>query len=448
MIDSVRSEVGALLHQAGLMANENISLAFNRLCPGIDSPGEEPEAKENALKMLINGYSEDSIALYRHSFNARFEAAINDPNAICLVLSTAAPLVIGKGDQNVHEFGLTFNLPWGTPVLPGSAIKGVLSSYAHEAGGEDWQKGILGPFAGKHSLLMFGGTNQEGAIMAGCIDFLDAWWIPEERHPFAEDIINVHYRSYYQNSKAWPDGTDSPVPNKFITIRPGQRFLFVLRGNESWRDLAADLLKNAAHNKGFGSKTRVGYGRMENDDSALEGLKNKLQQQLRADIIRESPWQGLMPGIIEIEAWGLFKTRVLDGEEHAKYRHIEPFVAAIVERATFLRERWKKTWEDDRDALVASWLEPTGIDWHSLIPKKEPVATFTIEEQAAVDGIVQLRDWGMFKQRNVDMAALPDVALDALRAKLKEWGCGEKKAKSDKQKAWKEIQQILRERKG
>lgn len=104
---------------------------------------------------------------------------------------------------------------------------------------------------------------------------MDAWWVPNSATPFMEDIINVHYRSYYQKAE-WPHGMDSPVPNPFLTIKPGQRFLFAVQGPEDWCNLARQILKEAAMEQGFGAKTRVGYGRLSYCKTTAE-----LQEEMR-----------------------------------------------------------------------------------------------------------------------------------------------------------------------
>ncbi|MFP7756002.1 type III-B CRISPR module RAMP protein Cmr6 [Thermodesulfobacteriota bacterium B35] len=267
MIKAIRSGMEGL-HLGG--ERSNLSLLFNRLCPGIDEHGEKDE-KERALTGLLGGYSADGcLDLYKDAFKQWRQLMESDPDAICFEMEVSTPMVVGKGDQNVHEFGISLQHPWGTPVIPGSAVKGVLSSFAHDYGGEDWHKGalaardnMLNPFSGKLSLVMFGGMTEEGEF-AGCLDFYDAWWIPAgSGAPFAEDIINVHNRSYYQQENQWPDGTDSPVPNKFAVIRPGEKFFFAIRGVDRWRQLAKDVLVQAADRYGFGAKTRVGYGRLQ-----------------------------------------------------------------------------------------------------------------------------------------------------------------------------------------
>ena len=270
MISSIRKDLEDLLPgSSSALRMDNLSLYFNRLCRGIDEPSQrEVQAKHATLDALLLGYSNESHDLYRHAFEEWKQFVSTLPDTLCFEMETAGPMVVGKGDQNVHEFGMTLQLPWGMPVIPGSAIKGVMSTFVSDRGDELWHKAFTGSFKGKYALIMFGGTDEEGRSFAGCLDLLDAWWVPRGKSPFKEDIINVHYQHYYRgqdyrDQECWPHGMENPVPNKFLVLKPGERFLFVIRGVDSLRGLAKNILIQAAGEYGFGSKTRVGYGRMK-----------------------------------------------------------------------------------------------------------------------------------------------------------------------------------------
>jgi len=111
-------------------------------------------------------------------------------------------------------------------------------------------------------LSLFGGINENDDAFAGTVDFFSAWWVPDNPKPFIKDIITLHNKSYYQGD-GWPNGTDSPLPNSFVVMQPGESFLFAIKGPKQWTATAADVLKQAAANQGFGAKTRVGYGHFD-----------------------------------------------------------------------------------------------------------------------------------------------------------------------------------------
>ncbi|MDO5675369.1 MAG: type III-B CRISPR module RAMP protein Cmr6 [bacterium] len=275
MIQAVRNQVRNMLPPIQYHDNPaNLSLLFNRLCRAIDEQRETTN-KKNTIESLLAGYGTESLQLYRQAFKRWKETLERDALALCFEMEVQTPLVVGKGDQNVHEFGISLQHPWGTPVIPGSAIKGVLSTYAHDTGDAAWQKEVLvsplESFRGQYAVIMFGGTDLSGHSCAGCLDFMDAWWVPTNETPFIRDITTVHNRDYHHGlGGSFPDGTGDPVPIEFVVIKPGVRFWFTIRGTQTWCNLAKTMLQSAALEYGFGAKTRVGYGRLKYIRSVAE----------------------------------------------------------------------------------------------------------------------------------------------------------------------------------
>lgn len=283
MIQAVRNDLRAITNR--LDKPENLSLLFDRFCSHIDEPkNKELSQKENVIEKLItyypnsiSGSNTGEMHVYQYAFNQWCRYLQEDPSILFFTLQTCSPMVVGSGDQNVHEFGITLQLPWATPVIPGTAVKGVASAFAHHHGDITWQKHpsadqVDAPLleSGSAALKLFGGADENDNALAGAVDFLPAWWVPDNPKPFIKDIITVHNRNYYQTGENWPDGTDSPLPNSFVVIQPGESFLFALKGPENWTDTAAQIIKLAASKQGFGAKTRVGYGLFE--DRSLEEL--------------------------------------------------------------------------------------------------------------------------------------------------------------------------------
>lgn len=277
MIQAVRDDLLKIRKNIDRLP-ENLSLLFDRFSSHIDEPANrESTQKQKVMEHLISYYppsiaSSDTgdMHIYRYAFNQWKKYLQNSPDITCFTLLSIAPMVIGLGEQNVHEFGIALQLPWATPYIPGTAVKGVTSAFAHRCGGDEWQKMPCGP----SSLALFGGTDENDKSYAGTVDFLPAWWVPDHAKPFAKDIITLHNKSYYQQGNVWPDGSDSPLPNAFAVIRPGQSFLFAIKGPEQWIETAAQMVKMAATQQGFGAKTRVGYGRFESQ--SLEELADMI----------------------------------------------------------------------------------------------------------------------------------------------------------------------------
>ena len=74
----------------------------------------------------------------------------------------------------------------------------------------------------------------------------------------------------------------------------------------------------------------------------------------------------------------------------------------------------------------------------------DDILHFSAEEEALVEKIKSLRDWGQYKNEQLDLQALTLPLAQTLAKKLKKWGCNKKRAKKDKQNVWKELQSRLK----
>jgi len=154
-------------------------------------------------------------------------------------------LATGLGNESVLEVSIRLSHSYGTPLIPGSALKGVLRSRIEE---ERLQNFLFG-------------SQHESAF----VEFQDAWWIPESRSPFALDVMTVHHPDYYAGRGA-PTDFDNPNPVQFLSVRGG--FLFAARflgedPNGSWRAYVQKLLKDTLEKDGVGGKRSAGYGRFQ-----------------------------------------------------------------------------------------------------------------------------------------------------------------------------------------
>jgi CRISPR/Cas system CMR subunit Cmr6 (Cas7 group RAMP superfamily) len=171
-----------------------------------------------------------------------------------LRVSTASPLAIGLGEPVPGENGLSTLSPYGVPVIPGSALKGVVRAYAEARFPSESPWGAGGSELG--TLLGVGGADGE----AGAVDFLDGWIEPGGA-PFVDDVITAHHARYYQSEgNTAPEGFDGPNPVHFAAVRG--KFRLVLEGPDDWLVPAVELVLAALAEQGVGAKTRAGYGRL------------------------------------------------------------------------------------------------------------------------------------------------------------------------------------------
>ncbi len=184
---------------------------------------------------------------------------------------TLGRLVIGLGSENVLETGITLHHTYGTPVIPGSALKGLASHYCDQVWGaeEDESKAKFLMNNEYHNLLF--GTNDD----SGHIVFHDAWITPESLgRTLKRDIMTPHHGGYYSGNDDAPTDFDEPNPISFLSIS-GTFHIAVTcdvqdTNGKEWEKLAFQILSEALINWGIGGKTSAGYGRMKKLDGVLQ----------------------------------------------------------------------------------------------------------------------------------------------------------------------------------
>lgn len=234
---------------------------------------------------------------YARSFE-RWKASFSATGDRLAELTLASRLLIGHGNASAIDVGLTVHHTWGVPVIPGSALKGLVAHYVDatygptEPGKKPWEQqgdervradyqGVTwnrrrierGPGAVYRAL--FGAPDArddatmrehgfEAGATAGLVTFHDALYVPgsfADNKPFAADVLTVHQKGYYDSSgQRAPSDYDSPNPVAFLTVRPKCRLLLALSGPSEWTELAAQLLADALKTWGVGGKTAAGYG--------------------------------------------------------------------------------------------------------------------------------------------------------------------------------------------
>jgi CRISPR-associated protein Cmr6 len=274
--------------------DHHIGLAYDTWAP-TGSDGKIPEAERARWLHTLSGIA--IAADYRHFFD-RWKAGFQEPRDRTFELTLASRLLVGHGNASGAEVGLCVHRTWGVPVIPGSALKGLLAHYVDAVYGPadptrpPWEQtetdriayqGIVwkgrriqrGPGAMYRTL--FGAPDAEedaemakqgydAGATAGLITFHDALYLPgstDDDKPFVPDVLTVHQKTYYDSSgRAWPIDYDNPVPVAFLSVRPGAKMLLALSGPPDWTQLAARLLQDALDKWGAGAKTSAGYGRL------------------------------------------------------------------------------------------------------------------------------------------------------------------------------------------
>ncbi|MDM7324007.1 MAG: type III-B CRISPR module RAMP protein Cmr6 [Thermus sp.] len=197
-------------------------------------------------------------------FFIRYKEALAAVGAELHPAKTLGRLVVGLGGEGVLETSLTLHRTYGVPYIPGSALKGLASRFAHlYLEGDAWRRDLAHFERGAAQSVLFGTTEQEGVVV-----FFDA--LPEpgswEIHT---DILNPHHPNYNAGGDDPPADWDSPVPVPFLSVKG--TFLLALapaagvppKEARPWLEAAWQILEWALREEGIGAKTSSGYGRMQ-----------------------------------------------------------------------------------------------------------------------------------------------------------------------------------------
>jgi CRISPR-associated protein Cmr6 len=220
---------------------------------------------------------ENSKDLYKIAFNRYRQGLKNSTSEGLFRTKDGIRMVLGLGGENVLETGLTLHHVYGTPYIPGSALKGLASHYCDQVWGArennlKWdakdrpdKPEFRFRRGGEYYNLLFGTTEDSGHII-----FHDAWIHPESViDALGKDIMTPHHGEYYKGNGA-PTDFDDPVPISFLSI--SGTFCIAVScdiqnddNGRKWQNLAFTILSEALEHWGIGGKTNAGYGRLQKD---------------------------------------------------------------------------------------------------------------------------------------------------------------------------------------
>ena len=196
-------------------------------------------------------------------------------------------LIINLGAASVYEVSLLFHRNYSVPYIPGSAVKGVtrywtILKFAEEIknqyenaikevdkaleSGKDLEVKVNG-VKFDDMIKIFGTQNKKGEVI-----FFDALPVIKEEEIernkdfIVLDVMNVHYRDYYQDESGRipPGDWMNPNPVFFLAVGKETKFRFALSSRkENLVKKAKELLKEALREVGIGAKTSAGYGYFE-----------------------------------------------------------------------------------------------------------------------------------------------------------------------------------------
>lgn len=208
---------------------------------------------------------------------------------VCEQLQVNGRMVLGLGSESPLETGLRLHHTYGTPLIPGSALKGLAAHYCDQVWGKQEREfrkevevtdenGNKRKRPGNYFMILFGTTEDSGHIV-----FHDAWITPDSlQDSLVRDVMTVHHPEYYkEQGNSAPSDFDDPTPIPFLSVRGAFEIALHCDVNgadgEKWVRLAMALLRDALAQWGIGGKTNAGYGRLR-VPSALMQTTKKLTQ--------------------------------------------------------------------------------------------------------------------------------------------------------------------------
>ncbi|MDD2466500.1 MAG: type III-B CRISPR module RAMP protein Cmr6 [Desulfobulbus sp.] len=267
----------------------NLGLIFNKYPPGWSDKYKEQKdvwglpdnAKKEFFEAIVKKSDNQSDHALQNACNRQRNLVETTLHGASLSMQTSWRFVSGLGASHPYETGFIWHPTLGAPYLPGSSVKGLLRAW-----GKEWQQEQQ-----EQIDKLFGSENSAGSLIV-----FDA--LPEKYPQLELDILNPHYQEYYADPKNPPADYCDPVPVFFLTVAPGQTFLFSLATRPGAYEMKEDarkdvetgleLLKNALETIGAGGKTAVGYGLMqESKDSKKRREKQAQQKQAEQESQRQ-----------------------------------------------------------------------------------------------------------------------------------------------------------------
>lgn len=281
-------------HAAGNFANCPPGHRFNLYFP-IWREGDWQLDKNGKLAALRQCTKLGSAAEALRALRQRQQSLARAlPETHCLVMEarSTAPFATGLGLEHPVENGFAFLSPYGLPYLAGSGVKGVLRSAAQELEkmrDEDVTVAVIA--------ALFGHEDDHNA-RRGALTCWDVFPSPtKDKDLLIVEIMTPHFTDYFQKNGT-PHDAGKPNPIPFLAVSAGSEFRFVVTCEPTllndavplkrWQHLLSKIMSHAFDWLGFGAKTSVGYGAMEEDPVARKRLDEERKAAQEAELkVRE-----------------------------------------------------------------------------------------------------------------------------------------------------------------
>lgn len=281
-------------------------------------------------------------------------AAAGSETVLTLKAVSTAPFVTGTGMEHPLENGFAFLTPYGLPYLPGAGIKGVLRRAAQEMAGVGIECAYPNPagWTAEDIDALFGKETASGdsetVRTRGALQFWDV--LPQPAgDALGIDVMTPHYAGYYQG-RATPADCESPNPIPFLVVPAGSRFVFHMACDprrlpaataSRWRELLEAAFVHAFDWLGFGAKTSVGYGQLQEDPAAAAAREAAAERQAQEEAARREAAKPAEQRSIEVLQAKLDAVRA-SGRKQAAGGELQQCFREIAEAARAWSTPWKE----------------------------------------------------------------------------------------------------------
>ena len=373
---------GYVLNAAGNFANCPPGHRFNLYFP-IWREGDWQLDKNGKLAALRQCTKLGSAAEPLRALRQRQQSLAQAlPEVHCFVMDarSTAPFATGLGLEHPVENGFAFLTPYGLPYLAGSGVKGVLRSAAQELekmGDEDITLAVIE--------TLFGREDDHNA-RRGALTCWDVFPSPaKDKALLVVEIMTPHFTDYFQN-KGTPHDAGKPNPIPFLAVAAGSEFRFVVTcvpallndivPLDRWQHLLTKIMSHAFDWLGFGAKTSVGYGAMEEDPIAKKRRED--ERMAAQDTARK--------GLEQIEC-----ERALS-QLSVSMRAAQEFLAARIDKkqpelSALFSGLKKGVWSGDAKSEIAQHVKQMMIKekkWQEKSEKKNPAKDYDHQDTLIV----------------------------------------------------------------
>lgn len=249
----------------------NAHLVWKRLWCGAIKAGrfvDDPQRQVEHLREVAAAAGSVSADWLRSLAGRRLRAAEmlarRSPEPLVARQLTITPhwrVVVGHGEESIHETGLTFSPTHGVPMWPGSTLKGLAAARCRV---RFPAIAAIDLFGAPRPVVQDDRTVVEGEPRQGSVMISDA--LPWEPPNVVVDVLTPHVVPYYNevNSsdpviRSVPGEYHEPNPVRFLAVEKTP-FHVTLLGERKKVNAVTLLLREALDENGIGGKTNAGYG--------------------------------------------------------------------------------------------------------------------------------------------------------------------------------------------